>query len=307
MPSSLGSSTLLGLNFKMRELQKFVSRLSRDVRYLPPGELGLTVPGTSAEVKVLGPSFRLEELKAKHLNISLSGMVGEIGSTPNDEKGVESQRQSERDLFWGYRISTPDQPTVLSGKDSRNTWDRYFEKGSEWRRLEAGQATLEEFALQATGYINNLSLVLLIEYNGRLLLFPGDAEKESWRTWAEVLEAYSGEHPKTLAGLFKGIHFYKGAHHGSVNGTVWAGAAEYLDPRCLSFTPVEQYSNWAIPSATYSEKMGKMAGAVFGDDPLKAVKGSDGSKPVARGFGKIAMGPVSPTTKRPLYVDFLFD
>jgi hypothetical protein len=53
---------------------------------------------------------------------------------------------------------------------------------------------------------NNTSIVFMLEWRGWKLLFPGDAEQESWRMMDEqnVLEP---------------VHLLKIAHHGSWNGT----------------------------------------------------------------------------------------
>ena len=52
---------------------------------------------------------------------------------------------------------------------------------------------------------NNTSLVVRLTVNGKVLLFPGDAEQESW--------AKMREH-----NLIQPVDFLKIAHHGSING-----------------------------------------------------------------------------------------
>jgi hypothetical protein len=73
--------------------------------------------------------------------------------------------------------------------------------------------------------VNNLSVVLLLEWKGNRLLFPGDAEWEgskieikpnggngSWNVmWATQQQELS-----------KPLNFLKVGHHGSVNATPWA-------------------------------------------------------------------------------------
>jgi hypothetical protein len=67
---------------------------------------------------------------------------------------------------------------------------------------------------------NNLSLVLAIEFveTGRVLLFPGDAEIGSWRSWHDIdwTEKVKGLKTKDL---LRRVVFYKVAHHLSHNGT----------------------------------------------------------------------------------------
>jgi hypothetical protein len=55
---------------------------------------------------------------------------------------------------------------------------------------------------------NNTSLCLLIEVAGKRLLFPGDAELESWAFMRQHCRAH-----------LKPVDFLKVAHHGSHNGT----------------------------------------------------------------------------------------
>jgi beta-lactamase superfamily II metal-dependent hydrolase len=57
--------------------------------------------------------------------------------------------------------------------------------------------------------LNNTSVVLLLEWKGRRLIFPGDAEQKSWSCiWSNVNPA-----------LAKPVDFLKIAHHGSRNAT----------------------------------------------------------------------------------------
>jgi hypothetical protein len=59
-------------------------------------------------------------------------------------------------------------------------------------------------------FLNNTSLILLFEVNGRKLLFPGDAQLENW-SWA------LGQ--KGIKDLLKDVDLYKVGHHGSRNAT----------------------------------------------------------------------------------------
>lgn len=63
-------------------------------------------------------------------------------------------------------------------------------------------------ALQSNHVVNNTSVVLLLEWKGRRLIFPGDAELESWK----LIDANS-------KALKDPIDFLKVSHHGSCTGT----------------------------------------------------------------------------------------
>ena len=62
--------------------------------------------------------------------------------------------------------------------------------------------------------MNNTSLILLFEVNGKKLLFPGDAQLENW-SYA-LTEA---KDRKAVCKLLADADFYKVGHHGSLNAT----------------------------------------------------------------------------------------
>lgn len=65
--------------------------------------------------------------------------------------------------------------------------------------------------------MNNTSLILLFEVNGKKLLFPGDAQIENW--------SYALSKP-AIRRLLSRVNVYKVGHHGSRNATpktLWAG------------------------------------------------------------------------------------
>lgn len=64
-------------------------------------------------------------------------------------------------------------------------------------------------AMQSNHVVNNTSVVLLLEWKGRRLIFPGDAEHESWNLM------WKNSH----AELAHAVDFLKVSHHGSCNGT----------------------------------------------------------------------------------------
>jgi hypothetical protein len=59
-------------------------------------------------------------------------------------------------------------------------------------------------------FLNNTSLILLFEVNGKKFLFPGDAQLENW-SWALS--------QKEIKSLLKDVTLYKVGHHGSRNAT----------------------------------------------------------------------------------------
>jgi hypothetical protein len=90
-------------------------------------------------------------------------------------------------------------------------------KSARWfvRKVRTVQAQqLHELVRIVDGTMNNTSLILLFEINGKLLLFPGDAQVENWD--------YALNHAKNRTAMRKRLRstdLYKVGHHGSLNAT----------------------------------------------------------------------------------------
>ncbi len=94
-------------------------------------------------------------------------------------------------------------------------FNQYYQAGPDWRKIDFDWLDLAEaLALSIDNSVNNTSLVLAIELveSGRVLLFPGDAQLESWRTWKNA--------SADVADLLKRTVLYKIGHHGSHNATL---------------------------------------------------------------------------------------
>lgn len=78
------------------------------------------------------------------------------------------------------------------------------------RRLDAAQAELTLSLVRALDdQMNNTSVIMVMRFAGKTLLFPGDAQWENWQ--------YALQSP--LATLLDDVDFYKVGHHGSRNAT----------------------------------------------------------------------------------------
>jgi beta-lactamase superfamily II metal-dependent hydrolase len=84
--------------------------------------------------------------------------------------------------------------------------------------LAAAAAKIENF-------LNNQSLVVLFEFDGKKLLFAGDAQGGNWEYWLYKIEAPlkdptdAGDIVEASKELLQTIDFYKVGHHGSTNAT----------------------------------------------------------------------------------------
>jgi hypothetical protein len=94
--------------------------------------------------------------------------------------------------------------------------------GSDFRRLRSRMmSNAFAFAQEEGEVVNNTSVMLLIEWRGRRLLFVGDAE---WNTaFREGKKNFSWNTAwnRRRARLGKPVDFLKIGHHGSVNSTPW--------------------------------------------------------------------------------------
>lgn len=94
--------------------------------------------------------------------------------------------------------------------------------GSDFRRLQSRMmSSAFAFAQEEGEVVNNTSVMLLIEWRGRRLLFVGDAE---WnRAYSEGEKNFSWNTAWNLrrAQLGQPVDFLKVGHHGSVNATPW--------------------------------------------------------------------------------------
>ncbi|MBI4906648.1 MAG: metallohydrolase [Acidobacteria bacterium] len=162
---------------------------------LKPKDLGLKLPADT-EIHVLAPEmdvdhFYLGEDADKTLK-GMRGMSALAGGAPGDVDAPAT------------KVETP-----------WNISDTDFER-LQSRMVSNGLA----FAAKESSIQNNLSVVLLIEWKKRRLLFVGDAEWEGEfqdgkhnGSWNVMWEKHRAGH------LSKPVDFLKVGHHGSINAT----------------------------------------------------------------------------------------
>lgn len=102
------------------------------------------------------------------------------------------------------------------------------------RRLAALRATqILQIVTTLDEEMNNTSLILLFEFGGRKLLFPGDAQLENWRF--ALQEAGKGKEAAANVELLADTDLYKVGHHGSLNATpknmLWKHLSRRKRPR----------------------------------------------------------------------------
>jgi beta-lactamase superfamily II metal-dependent hydrolase len=218
-----------------------------------------------------GTSIAGEELKLTQSRAFLAAAAHNAGL---ELETGQSDVLSQADLEAIYRLSLPFDPSRFlelneAGKpyplpeeakypeklqamyrDFYNEFygDKDTTQTPKWRRIDADWLQMGELlALQQVSTINNTSLVFALELteSGKVLLFVGDAEEESWKTW---------ENNKTnLDKLLANTVVYKVGHHGSINATDQGILQnKMIHPDLVALIPVDikraDEKNWDFPA-----------------------------------------------------------
>lgn len=165
-------------------------------RYVKAGDdagLGTLLPGV--KVHVLGPP------------------------SAKEWEAIKKQRSKDEAEFWHLNARAasiaPDRPAPLFRR-AATVGDPI---GARWFRRQMRDVRAETtlaIVRMLDKAMNNTSLILLFEIDGKCFLFPGDAQIENWQ--------YALSQKKSLA-LLKRVALYKVGHHGSLNATpksMWA-------------------------------------------------------------------------------------
>jgi hypothetical protein len=182
--------------------------------------------GLSAQI--LGPPplddiafMKLMDLK-KGVGQYLAGMDG---GDEGDDATDDSEEFSPFEQHW----EVP--PTAYPARASSEWQPPGIRKGKVEDAARAMQAALEkaqpasllEAAKTLDSFLNNQSLVILFGYQGKKLLFAGDAQAGNWERWlyASGSPDKSGAAPvsEEAKAILDSIDFYKVGHHGSTNAT----------------------------------------------------------------------------------------
>jgi len=140
--------------------------------------------------------------------------------TLKQSEDIKAQRHEDEDQFWQFQafanqIALKPEARIFrrAATDTAQPFTRWFIK--RMRSVRGEQLLGIVRALDRV--MNNTSLILLFEVNGKKLLFPGDAQIENW--------SYALNKPE-IKRLLARVNLYKVGHHGSRNATpktLWGG------------------------------------------------------------------------------------
>ena len=162
----------------------------------------------------------------------------------------------------------------------------YASSSEAWRRVDDDWLHgASDMALQLDSATNNTSLALAIERisDGKVLLFPADAQEGNWLSWHNpnikwtTKDAAGQDVSVTATDLLNRTVFYKVGHHSSHNATAKAKGLELMqqDQDLVAFIPVDRAvalkrnppGSWKMPvAALYRRLLEKCQGRVMRSD-----------------------------------------
>jgi hypothetical protein len=211
------------------------------VRYFEPGALPSSVPGvTGVRVFVLGPP-RDRKLLRRSDPSKRQSEVYELGGDDGADVGFLAAVESLDGAADGRQPFDKWFEMTAADLEAEHAFaERYWAEPEKWRQIEHDwMAAAGRLALQLDSDTNNTCLVLALELgsNGRVLLFPGDAQVGNWLSW-DGLEWNIGEGQHitkvTAADLLARTVLYKVGHHGSHNATLREKGLELMSSHELA-------------------------------------------------------------------------
>lgn len=160
----------------------------------------------------------------------LPGVTIHVLGPPNLDQHAKIRSQKSKDEnefwmlqgaardFWQLQAASGELCTSITGSDGRlfpdaDVFQGFLPSHNRWfvhqLRSLRGEQLLGLVRILDRA-MNNTSVILLFEFGGKKLLFPGDAQIENWE--------YALNDPAT-AELLKDVCVYKVGHHGSRNAT----------------------------------------------------------------------------------------
>jgi hypothetical protein len=231
----------------------------------------------SPELYALSAKLTNDIASCSRFNISANSLQ-EFSKT----LGPEERQRFEASLPFDprFRLESGDE------KLCRQQFAEYFEKENDWRRIDNDWLSCgSEMALQLDSYTNNTSLVLAFEFidDGRVLLFPADAQVGSWLSWHDadikwkVKDANGKQRDVDAADLLARTVFYKVGHHSSHNATSKEHGLELMEREdvLVAMIPVDRKvamkktPPWRMPAeALYVRLVEKTNGRVLRADTI---------------------------------------
>lgn len=257
------------------------------VKFLQPGSPVISVGGADGlNVYVLGPP-RDEVLLRRSRPRKRAKEVYELSadSAENDVFLVAALGSGQETATLALPFSSREliELSAADGSRDRTFFENTYQLAkAEWRKIDTDWlGAAETLALRLDSDTNNTSLALALEIQGKVLLFPGDAQVGSWLSWAECVWPPGSQAGQggivTMPDLFARTVIYKVGHHGSHNATLRGQGLELMThPGLVAFLPVNEefareVKKWNMPFPSLRERLEqKTGGRIIRGDRGKA-------------------------------------
>jgi beta-lactamase superfamily II metal-dependent hydrolase len=227
----------------------------------------------------------------------IAGFSVSILGPPQDQTFLSKMNPPGSDHFLRMAVAAmqginlqPFADWALAESDLPPEWPRLDEQiVSEFSARTAMPAAAMAFSLDKL--LNNTSIVALFSWDGKQMLFPGDAQYGDWAYW----------YKKTGADVLSDICFYKVAHHGSMNATP-KGALEDMPQGKFAAMASTQSKPWpSIPQKALIDAIGaRTDGAVVRSDSIAV-----GGAPAGPALGKLPSGfQLGQTSQGEYWIDY---
>jgi len=243
----------------------------------PPRDLGaLNDTGEHGSSELYGIARALQA--AAQFRASGRDLAAYLADSSISEESADFESQMPFDSRFRY---------ALNDEKMRDTfYSTYSSKSEDWRRVDDDWLHgASDMALQLDSATNNTSLALAIERisDGKILLFPADAQEGNWLSWHDpkmkwtTTDAAGKKTQIAATDLLNRTVFYKVGHHSSHNATARAKGLELMqqDQELVAFIPVDRAvalkrnppGSWKMPAALlYRRLLEKCQGRVVRSD-----------------------------------------
>jgi beta-lactamase superfamily II metal-dependent hydrolase len=171
-----------------------------------------------------------------------AGLTAEILGPPGDVKLLTQMRKASEEYLTDIDDEDEEEPDAALSPFNRifhvdaSAYDsdafKYLSVEDIRKSFLGFQfSALAASAINADKFMNNQSLVVVFRFNGKSLLFVGDAQWGNWRNFLYGPDGGAEIRPEARD-ILNSIHFYKVGHHGSANATP-KDAVPLMRPGCI--------------------------------------------------------------------------
>jgi hypothetical protein len=257
-----------------RETMIWLKHHASSLKYCTPGGKPLQCDGIDdVNFYVLGPPTKEKGRLKKSAPSRGRKKETYLSDEVNDEylrfavDVIKADRRSEKnavedDLRLELDKQRPFADRYAFADGRENVVMNYSKARNKWRKIDDIWLDMaSNLAIKLDDHTNNSSLVLAIELgdDGKVLLFPGDAQVGNWLGWGD-LTWKKGNKKIRKDDLLKRTVLYKVGHHGSHNATLKKeGLEKMTHSDLIAMIPVDHEfaveQEWEIPYSDLLERL----------------------------------------------------